>query len=656
MRVSLVIDGDAKGAEQAAGKTSAAIGDLGRQTDAISKAIEDGFNKAVGAMNRLGESTRSGGAANDNFKGALLGVVGQLDAVAEKAAGADSALGKTSSGVANVAKGVAGLSLGAGTIGLLSGAIGIAVTVATTLFGILNSGAAESNKRLEESARLVGVVRDAYRDAARTAGDFYAQSNAITELQAQQSLIALQAEQKKSAGIIVNRLAPTDLGPLSGSLAGEAGVDGGLAGLLFPDSTNEKMRVFAGAFDALKAGIAVGSPDIEKFRDDIAAIGNAAQAANPAVAALAADILKQTDAAGQNALALRKSEAVLAMLNGTASEAQKRLLGVATQTGESANQFDRFARALERQAASLEAEAAATGKSAGEAAKMRAQFLLTEAAQQSGIKVAGDYADRLDKIASRFGAASQKAAEFRLASDAAINTSQLGRSSIEASVASQLRGAYGDNADMNSAIAETIRFNEQMKELKATTIEITQGAFHDFRTELNNGATAWEAFQKAGMNALQKIEDKLADKAIEGLVSNLFGSFLGSGSTGGIFGGLFGNGSLPKFDVGGYTGDGSRQDVAGIVHGREFVVNADATARHLPLLRAINANRLPGYESGGFVGTAPQLSYASGSQGQNAGQVTNLYIQTTDPRSFAEDRVNVMRGLNRMMARAQRYT
>ena len=44
-----------------------------------------------------------------------------------------------------------------------------------------------------------------------------------------------------------------------------------------------------------------------------------------------------------------------------------------------------------------------------------------------------------------------------------------------------------------------------------------------------------------------------------------------------------------QFKSGGYTGDGGVNDVAGIVHKGEFVVNADATKKNLELLNYINA-------------------------------------------------------------------
>lgn len=43
------------------------------------------------------------------------------------------------------------------------------------------------------------------------------------------------------------------------------------------------------------------------------------------------------------------------------------------------------------------------------------------------------------------------------------------------------------------------------------------------------------------------------------------------------------------FESGGYTGGMGRKDIAGVVHGQEFVINARATRDNLPLLKAINS-------------------------------------------------------------------
>lgn len=45
---------------------------------------------------------------------------------------------------------------------------------------------------------------------------------------------------------------------------------------------------------------------------------------------------------------------------------------------------------------------------------------------------------------------------------------------------------------------------------------------------------------------------------------------------------------LPGYSAGGYTGDGGTSQIAGVVHGREYVINRYATARNRPYLEALN--------------------------------------------------------------------
>jgi hypothetical protein len=632
MRVSLQIDGDAKGAEEAAEKTSAAIGELGKQTDEISKAIEAGFNKAVGAMTKLGESTSANGTANDNFKGKLLGVVGSLDSVAQKAAGADSALGKTSTGIVNVAKGVAGLSVGAGAIGLLSGAFGIAATAAGALYAVMNSGSEAAAKRIGDATAHINAANAAYRNATKAADGYYQKANAIAILDSTLNLKALRKDEAKDSATAANVLTPSTLGIISGSIPGEAGMANGLAGALFPDQANDKFRAFQTQIDALNASIAAGAPAWEKFRIDVAMVGNAAEATNPAIAAAAKEINDLTKKQGNRAEAISEEERNLRFFTNTQTKADLTARGITATTNENAGAFDRMTKAIARQAAGLEAEAASTGKSVGEAAKMRAEFQLQEGATQAGIKLTGAYADQVDKLASRFGAATQKAAEFRLASDLKFEAGQLGRTTDEAGVADRLRGVYGDNVEsvMNGAAAGTIRFNNELKELKATSMELSQGVFRDFRNELQQGTTAWDAFGKAGVNALGRIADKLADKALDSVISSIFGSFKlgGSGGIGaaqslGSTGfSLTGTGGL--FAEGGYTGAGAKYQPAGIVHAGEFVFSQQRTSQ----LGVGYLDRLHrGYADGGLVTPAGSAITAlnrapqpSGVSGSNSGE------------------------------------
>lgn len=68
---------------------------------------------------------------------------------------------------------------------------------------------------------------------------------------------------------------------------------------------------------------------------------------------------------------------------------------------------------------------------------------------------------------------------------------------------------------------------------------------------------------------------------------------------------------IAGFERGGYTGNVGRKEVAGVVHGQEFVVNAAATAKNRPLLEAMNRGEgvyAGGYERGGFV-ASPTAAY-----------------------------------------------
>ncbi len=74
---------------------------------------------------------------------------------------------------------------------------------------------------------------------------------------------------------------------------------------------------------------------------------------------------------------------------------------------------------------------------------------------------------------------------------------------------------------------------------------------------------------------------------------------------------------IAGFEKGGYTGNADRKTVAGVVHGREFVVNADATSQYRALLERLNVGLPPlpmdsnigmqGYEAGGYVTPIGQL-------------------------------------------------
>lgn len=126
----------------------------------------------------------------------------------------------------------------------------------------------------------------------------------------------------------------------------------------------------------------------------------------------------------------------------------------------------------------------------------------------------------------------------KLPNQIAFERAQIGRSDIDATVAQRLRGANMP-IDLNSAVAQQIRFNEQLKITKDLVTDFATGFSRDFVGAIREGASAWDAFHKAGLSAINRLADRLLDIAVQGLVAKAFGGLVG-GTGGGILGSLFG--------------------------------------------------------------------------------------------------------------------
>jgi tape measure domain-containing protein len=80
--------------------------------------------------------------------------------------------------------------------------------------------------------------------------------------------------------------------------------------------------------------------------------------------------------------------------------------------------------------------------------------------------------------------------------------------------------------------------------------------------------------------------------------TNAIGAAAGVTSTFALTQGLASvSGSIPGFKDGGYTGNGGVSDVAGVVHGKEFVMTAEATKNNRPMLEAMNKGKKPSNSS-----------------------------------------------------------
>lgn len=163
---------------------------------------------------------------------------------------------------------------------------------------------------------------------------------------------------------------------------------------------------------------------------------------------------------------------------------------------------------------------------------------------------------------------------------------------------------------------------KQLDSLMVEGMSVNRGFFVEFGQQLRQGASAWDAFKSAGLNALGKIADKLMQMAADKLFASAFGgssggiaSLFGLGGGGGgamSFGGDLGAGTggmaFPMFANGGYTGAGGKYQPAGVVHKGEYVMDAVTVRR----VGVANLDSLRGYADGGMVGNMARAARGQG--------------------------------------------
>ncbi|MCT9620738.1 phage tail tape measure protein [Curtobacterium sp. C2H10] len=136
-------------------------------------------------------------------------------------------------------------------------------------------------------------------------------------------------------------------------------------------------------------------------------------------------------------------------------------------------------------------------------------------------------------------------------------------------------------------------------------------------TATKAGQTVADANYKALITSADKnarsLEKQIKDqsKAIQGIIARGFG--------------------LKGYAAGGYTGNGHPGQVAGVVHGREFVMNQYATARNLPYLEALN--------NGGTVRYMDPTPYRAATAQASAPVRSgdrHYHLTTLDPEPFVQ--------------------
>lgn len=144
------------------------------------------------------------------------------------------------------------------------------------------------------------------------------------------------------------------------------------------------------------------------------------------------------------------------------------------------------------------------------------------------------------------------------------------------------------------------------------------------------------------IDALYNAVNRFADVAIDNLLKKLFEMKDASGG-GGLFGGLLGlagnllgffsaGGEVKKLAGGGHVrgpGTSTSDSIPAMLSDGEYVVNAAATAKHKPLIEAINNGSLGAFAKGGSVGRRGEPVRLYRPANENASPQFNMPVSVT---------------------------
>jgi hypothetical protein len=181
-----------------------------------------------------------------------------------------------------------------------------------------------------------------------------------------------------------------------------------------------------------------------------------------------------------------------------------------------------------------------------EEAKAAAQ--LDTAAKQAGIPITQKVIDQMQDLAQDAGDAAAALEKAKVDGSISFGLKTALFDPQDLAIANQLKSIYGNDipAALASSEAAGLRFNATIKDLGQLGQQVNSGFLVDFETQIRNGASAMQALQTAGVNALGKIADKLASMAADNLWSAAFG-----GSSGGSILSVLGLGGSPGVNANG---------------------------------------------------------------------------------------------------------
>ncbi|MGM5025721.1 hypothetical protein AB8B02_05805 [Tardiphaga sp. 862_B3_N4_1] len=572
-------------------QAKAATNDL-RNLAAASKTAEDAADrlaqastKAATATGAIAAAAARAGVSVAEYQARTANFNATTEKMATASATATNALTRMNVAATSASSGglAAGFTKMLGSYNAASLALQAITAASTAYYALTANNGPTVESTLSEQARLLGAVKDAYRDAADKAGKFYDQSKAILELQTSQNINALQSNIRDQTSSFLRSQVPVSApsNPM-GDITGASAFD-----------ISAGFGPFKNALEELSGTIALGAPAIEKFRNAIADIGNS----NPALAGVANQLLTASQEAGLAADKVKEMQRSLRLLQGTATKEDREGLGLSNRVrAPQRDPFDSAVISANKHVAAMKADALAVGETVGQHARLRTEAQLLEAAQQKGGLATAAQVAKLKELG-------QAAADAAMALERSRVTDAIGfgrRTSLlspeDAQIAAQLRGLYPDVATaLNSLEASGMRANDALRAISGTLdTNLTTG----FSSMLMGTTSLKDGFSSMATSIIGDIEKMIVKMLI---VQPLMRSLQG----------MFGGGELPGFGTSsfvgplpGYANGGMLRGGWGVVgeRGPELINVHNRGVTVVP--NHISKPYLPGFADGGMLNPA----------------------------------------------------
>ena len=182
-----------------------------------------------------------------------------------------------------------------------------------------------------------------------------------------------------------------------------------------------------------------------------------------------------------------------------------------------------------------------------------------------------------------------------------------------------------------TATAESAKLAEAQEKMRQK-LEAVKDASKDCTRTFIDGMIQGKNATEAAGDAIMRLGQRLLDAGLDAIYDKVFTVQGSKTSSGGFLGGI---GKLFGFDEGGFTGNGGKNEPAGVVHRGEFVFSQDAVrAAGIANLEAMHS-RLKGYSNGGLVGGGipamrmPQIPTAASLRSMRDAKAQNTGVHIT---------------------------